>query len=99
MEEKRDILVNDGQNSVLFQDICTNIEQAQEEAYRLVNVTQIKRNWLLGLRIQHEVLKDKRAEYGEQVVKGLVNTVSYRSINHDDIYSWKQAIRTYKQYQ
>lgn len=83
----------------MFQDICTNIEQAQEEAYRLVNVTQIKRNWLLGLRIQHEVLKDKRAEYGEQVVKGLVNAVSYRSINHDDIYSWKQAIRTYKQYQ
>lgn len=24
--------------------------------------------------------------------------VSYRSINHDDIYSWKQAINTYKQY-
>jgi hypothetical protein len=26
--------------------------------------TLVKRNWLLGLRIQHEVLKDKRAEYG-----------------------------------
>ena len=24
--------------------------------------------------------------------------VSYRSINHDDIYSWKQTINTYKQY-
>jgi hypothetical protein len=34
-------------------------------------VTLIKRNWLLGMRIQREVLKDKRAEYGEQVVKNL----------------------------
>ena len=55
----------------LYQDACTIIEQAQREAYRQVNETLIKRNWLLGMRIQHDVLKDKRAEYGEQVVKSL----------------------------
>lgn len=55
----------------LFQDACVIIEQAQIAAYRVVNETLIKRNWLLGMRIQHEVLKDKRAEYGEQVVKNL----------------------------
>ena len=55
----------------LYQDACTIIEQAQREAYRQVNETLIKRNWLLGMRIQHDVLKDKRAEYGEQVVKNL----------------------------
>lgn len=27
-----------------------------------------------------------------------VGIVSYRSINHDDLYSWKQTIRTYKTY-
>ena len=72
MEEKnKDIVASGQQETMLFQDACQIIEQAQAAAYRAVDVTLIKRNWLLGLRIQHEVLKDKRAEYGEQVVKNL----------------------------
>ena len=72
MEEKNKKIVIDGrQETLLFQDACTIIEQAQAAAYRQVNEMLIKRNWLLGLRIQHDVLKDKRAEYGEQVVKNL----------------------------
>lgn len=59
------------ENDGLYQDACNIIEQARAVAYRAVNETLIKRKWLLGLRIQHEVLKDKRAEYGEQVVKNL----------------------------
>ena len=59
------------QNNVLFQDACLIIDQAQAYAYRLVNETLIKRNWLLGLRIQHEVLQGQRAEYGEQTIQGL----------------------------
>jgi predicted nuclease of restriction endonuclease-like (RecB) superfamily len=55
----------------LFHDACVIIEQAQRWAYQAVNETLIKRNWLLGMRIQHEVLNDQRAEYGEQVVKNL----------------------------
>ena len=62
----------------LYQDACQIIEQAQAAAYRAVDVTLIKRNWLLGLRIQHEVLKDKRAEYGEQVVKNLSKSLTDR---------------------
>ncbi len=81
MTEKNDIMVNGQQKELLFQDACTIIDQAQEEAYRQVNVTLIKRNWLLGMRIQHEVLKDKRADYGEQVVKNLSKqlTIKYGS--------------------
>ena len=70
-EEKKTIMTNGQQNDVLFQDACQIIEQARTAAYHAVDVTLIKRNWLLGMRIQHEVLKDKRAEYGEQVVKNL----------------------------
>ena len=32
----------------LFNDACNIIEQAQVVAYRAVNETLIKRNWLLG---------------------------------------------------
>ena len=55
----------------LYQDACLIIDQAQLTAYNAVNETLIKRNWLLGLRIQHEVLKEQRAEYGKQVIKSL----------------------------
>lgn len=62
----------------LFQDACTIIEQAQTAAYRAVNETLIKRNWLLGMRIQHEVLNDKRAEYGEQVIRVLAKNLTLK---------------------
>ncbi len=75
MSKESDIIQNTietgGEANGLYLDACTIIEQAQREAYRQVNETLIKRNWLLGMRIQHDVLKDKRAEYGEQVVKSL----------------------------
>jgi predicted nuclease of restriction endonuclease-like (RecB) superfamily len=75
-ETKNDIVMNGQQETALFQDACQIIEQAQAAAYRAVDVTLIKRNWLLGLRIQHEVLKDKRAEYGEQVVANLAEKLT-----------------------
>ena len=62
----------------LFNDACTIIEQAQVVAYRAVNETLIKRNWLLGLRIQHEVLKDTRAAYGERVIAELAKRLTER---------------------
>ena len=74
--EKDNIIATGQQETRLSQDACQIIEQAQVAAYHAVDVTLIKRNWLLGLRIQHEVLKDKRAEYGEQVVKNLANSLT-----------------------
>ena len=73
-----DNIVKEQQETQLFQDACQIVEQAQETAYRQVNETLIKRNWLLGLRIQHEVLNDKRAEYGEQVVRNLAKNLTDR---------------------
>ncbi len=62
----------------LVHDACIIIEQAQKSAYRAVNETLIKRNWLLGMRIQHEVLKEQRAEYGEQIIKSLAQELTQR---------------------
>lgn len=76
--KKQGSLVENSNSDVLYQDACTIIEQAQSAAYRAVNETLIKRNWLLGMRIQHEVLNDKRAEYGEQVVKNLASALVKR---------------------
>lgn len=62
----------------LYDDACSIIEQAQVSAYRSVNENIIKRNWLLSLRIQHEVLKDQRTEYRERVIKNLSNSLTAR---------------------
>lgn len=60
----------------LVHDVCIIIEQAQKFAYLAINETLIKRNWLLGMRIQHEVLKDQRAGYGDQVIKTLAKKLT-----------------------
>ena len=55
--KKDNIIATEQQETRLFQDACQIIEQAQESAYRQVNETLIKRNWLLGMRINMDVLK------------------------------------------
>lgn len=72
--------------SSLLNDACNIIEQAQSTAYRQVNETLIKRNWLLGMRIRHEVLKDERAEYGEQVVKMLAKVLTAK---YGEGFTWR----------
>ena len=62
----------------LVHDACIIIEQAQKSAYLAINETLIKRNWLLGMRIQNEVLKEQRAEYGEQIIKSLAKSLTER---------------------
>lgn len=87
MEENKNITkMAEQQNNVLFQDACLIIDQAQAYAYRLVNETLIKRNWLLGMRIQHEVLKGQRAEYGEQVVKALAKELTAK---YGEGFTWR----------
>ena len=66
------------QPDMLYHDACLIIEQAKAVAFKAVNDTLIKRNWLLGMRIQHEVLKDQRAEYGKQVIKTLAKELTQR---------------------
>lgn len=68
--------VQETDSNKLYRNACTIIEQAQREAYRQVNGMLIKRNWLLGMRIQHDVIKDKPAEYGLQVVKNLSKSLT-----------------------
>lgn len=81
MDSQNEITLHDDKllsQEGLLKDSCVIIEQAQLSAYQAVNETLIKRNWLLGMRIQHEVLKEQRAEYGEQIIKKLAADLSKR---------------------
>ncbi len=55
----------------LANDIENLIETAKKHIYREANDTQLKLYWAIGQRIELEVLKTNRADYGEQIVKNL----------------------------
>lgn len=56
MEEKENNMIKEErQEKMLFQDACTIIDQAQRAAYHAVDVTLIKRNWLLGMNVKYPV--------------------------------------------
>lgn len=53
------------------------IDNAQKAAYRLVDLTLVRRNWLLGQRIAMEELGGAdRAEYGAEIIKSLSHVLT-----------------------
>lgn len=58
-------------NSELFSEIQTLITQAKQQANVAVNASLTMMYWQIGQRINQEVLKGERAEYGKQIVATL----------------------------
>lgn len=55
----------------LFSEIKALIEQGRQEVAITVNAAMTMLYWQIGTRINHEILKDQRAEYGKQIVVSL----------------------------
>ena len=58
----------DIQFNKVFGDVKTLIEQAKNDVAVAVNSTMSMLYWQVGKRINRDVLKNKRAEYGKQIV-------------------------------
>lgn len=58
-------------DQLLFKDISKLIEEARKNVARTVNGTLALLYWQIGKRINKEVLQNKRAEYGKQIVVSL----------------------------
>jgi len=75
------------------------IESARETAYRLADLTLVKRNWLLGRRIAQEELGGaERADYGSQVIKDLsheLTNVYGKGFNKTNLYSFVQFYKAF----
>ncbi len=56
---------------VLFDEIRGLIEQTRARVASTVNSALVLMNWHIGKRINDEILQNKRAEYGEQIVATL----------------------------
>jgi hypothetical protein len=55
----------------LLGDVRTLIEAAREQTARAVNSALVGLYWHIGTRVRQDVLQEKRAEYGEQIVNAL----------------------------
>ena len=73
METGQDInLVKYVRTTDIVADSLHMIETAQRQAYKVVNVILLRRNWLLGKRIAEEVMDgQERADYGAEVIQKL----------------------------
>ena len=58
-------------NSELLQDLRTLIEESRSTVATAVNATLTMLYWQIGKRINEEILKGERAEYGKQIVHAL----------------------------
>src|SRR5262245_24023654 len=58
-------------NTILLSDLRGLIEQARQHVAQTANSTLTLLYWNVGERIRREVLRDERADYGEQIVSTL----------------------------
>lgn len=52
----------------LIKDLRKLIVQARQDVARSVNSSLVMLYWKMGQRIRKEILKEKRVEYGEEIV-------------------------------
>ncbi|MBR5025772.1 MAG: hypothetical protein IKX48_11945, partial [Victivallales bacterium] len=62
---------NDGMEVAFYDDIRSMIENARRNVAITVNVELSMLYWHIGKRINEELLKNQRAEYGKQVLSNL----------------------------
>jgi len=76
---KSEIIKKDNQESLLLiNEISHLIEKAKSHVAREYNVTHLILNWMIGKRINDEILKSRRAEYGEQIIIEISKTLTLR---------------------
>jgi len=78
---------------ILVKDISALIDEARNHIAREYNSTQALLSWMIGKRIDEEILKSERAEYGENVVILLAN---HLGLNYGKGYSRPNLFRMIK---
>jgi Uncharacterized conserved protein len=56
-------------SSDLLDELRALIEQSRSRVARTINAELVMLNWQIGTRIRQEILREQRAEYGQQVIE------------------------------
>ena len=93
------VVVGYQETADLLQDAILIIDTARDVAYRAVNSAMVQRNWLLGHRIDVEILGgEERANYGENVIKNLSYNLTDRygkGFEASNLYKFLQFYRLF----
>lgn len=79
-------------------DVSKLIEAAKIHVARYANSTLVILYWQIGSRINQHVLKNKRAGYGEKVIKQLSNHLSTHYSKGFDVPNLTRMVRFAKLY-
>lgn len=63
-------------NTVIFDEIKSLIEDSRQQTAIAVNANMTMLYWQIGKRINQEILKDQRAEYGKQIIATLAKQLT-----------------------
>ena len=66
------------QSAILVRDVSTLIDEAKAHVAREYNATHVQLCWLVGNRVNTNILKAERAEYGETIVASLSKQLTQR---------------------
>lgn len=108
MSEKKPSLpsVGNSQHRILVKDIVQLIRQGQRRVATEVNATVVLLYWTIGKRINDEILIDKRADYGNQIIdtvsaqlslqfgKGYSRSGLFRMVRFAKLYPDNQIVAT-----
>jgi predicted nuclease of restriction endonuclease-like (RecB) superfamily len=64
--------------SLLYKDVCSFIENTRQRLATTANAEACVMHWEIGKRIKEDVLYNKRAEYGKQIVTNLAVALTER---------------------
>ncbi len=66
--------IDNNSEEILYNDICSVIEHTRYRVAVYVNSEASLMNWHIGKRIKEDVLYNKRADYGKEILKRLSQT-------------------------
>ena len=67
-ENNGEVVPSDNNADILFNEISSLIEQSRRVIYTQANSTTVLLFWKIGRLVNNDILKNKRADYGKQVV-------------------------------
>ena len=82
------------QEKALYEDVCQIIDGARGRIATYVNTEVCLTNWYVGKRIKEDVLVNKRAEYGKQVLKNLSVKLTERYGAGWSVYKLQHCVRS-----
>ena len=92
--EKIDTLPKPQVENKLYKDVCSLIENTRQRLATTINAEACILHWQIGKRIKEDVLFNKRAEYGKQVVKNLAVRLTERYGKGWSFYKLQHCVRS-----